>query len=116
MATYKTDTGTGTGTRSVYGWNGVIAYPLMPAVGQTVNSEPFNVPRAAKTMVIHFPDLAGAGTVSLQSLNPSIAGDGTETWSTLRVLATAADGAVIVTPPVPLCGPVDTVTAHVFSN
>src|SRR5437016_1808139 len=108
MATYKTDTGTGTGTRSVYPWNSIIAYPLMPAVGQTVNSEPFAIPRAAKTMVIHFPDLAGAGTISLQSLNPQIAADGTETWTTVRVIATDSAGAVIVATPAPISGLTDT--------
>src|SRR5712691_3690399 len=101
-------------TRKTYGWNSVIAYPRMPEVGGTVNSEPFNVPRGADTMVIHFPDLAGAGTVSLQSLNPSIAADGTETWSTIRVIATDAAGAVIVATPAPITALVDNLGAVVF--
>ncbi len=86
MATYKTDTGTGTGTRSVYGWNAVIAYPLMPAAGQTVNGEAFNIPRSAATLTIHLnPNSAGA-TLSLQTLSPDVAADGTETWHTIKPL------------------------------
>jgi hypothetical protein len=69
-----------------YAWNGIIAYPLMPAAGQTVNGERFIIPRAAKSLTIHLnPDSAGA-TFSLQTLSPNIAADGTETWHTIKVL------------------------------
>src|SRR5712691_4577183 len=101
-------------TRKTYGWNSVIAYPRMPAIGETFNGEPFNVPRGADTMVIHFPDLAGAGTLSLQSLNPQIAADGTETWTTVRVIATDAAGAVIVGTPAPITLIADNMGAVVF--
>jgi hypothetical protein len=76
-----------------YAWNGIIARPLMPKAGDTVNSEPFPVPRAADTMTVHLtPNSAGA-TFSLQTLSPTIAADGTETWHTIKVvqLEAAAD-------------------------
>lgn len=69
-----------------FAWNGIIARPLMPAAGQTVNGEPFTVPRGALVITFHIPALVGvAATVAVQSLNPDIGADGTETWVTVSV-------------------------------
>jgi len=69
-----------------YPWNGILARPLMPLAGQTVNGEGFAVPRGASHLTIHIPALVGvATTILIQSLNPDIGADGTETWVTVSV-------------------------------
>jgi hypothetical protein len=86
---------------ATHGWNGILRYPLMPAAGQTVNGEAFDIPRAADTLTIHVPALVGAAaTVKLQTLRPSIDADGTETWTDLRSFAHDAAGAVGTSYPV----------------
>jgi hypothetical protein len=69
-------------------FEGIPAFPLLPASGGTVNSESFVVPRGATVMTIHVPDLVGvATTVLIQSLDPN---DKT-TWRTVGTFD-ATDG------------------------
>jgi hypothetical protein len=66
---------------SDHGWDSVPASVLMPAVGETVNSGPFSVPKGAHAMTVCLPALAGTGaTCKLQALYPddSVA---TEVWA-----------------------------------
>jgi hypothetical protein len=51
-------------------FDGLQAFPLMPASGGTVNGDSFAVPRGAKVMTIHVPALAGdLSTLKIQSLD-----------------------------------------------
>jgi len=69
-----------------YAWNGIIVYPLLPETGGTVNSERMIVPRGADTMTIHVPNFTGTPTVTLRTLAPQVAADGSESWTTIKVL------------------------------
>ena len=65
---------------TIYNWPAAVERVLMPAVGQTVNSAPFVVPRGAKSMVIFVPDLTGVATIKIQSLSPTVTVETTEVW------------------------------------
>lgn len=77
-----------------YGWDVVPVDVAMPLSGQTVNSAPFSVPKAAISMAIHTPtSFAGSGTVKLQSLDPADS-QTTETWRDVQVM-NLADGSFV---------------------
>ena len=70
-----------------YGVDGTWARPLVPASGETVNSEPFTVPGRAKSIAVHVPALTGTGaTVKIQALVPAEDIENTsETWQDVTV-------------------------------
>lgn len=66
------------------------ANPLMPAAGDTVNSTPFEIPDGTYSLTIFIPDLAGAGTVKVQSLQPkSDLENAAESWSDVKYFSDA---------------------------
>lgn len=67
-----------------YGWDVVPGKRRMPAAGETVNGEPFSVPRNALVMAIAIPSLAGGtDTLKLQSLVWAESNLATEIWQDL---------------------------------
>jgi hypothetical protein len=66
----------------------------MPDTANGSNSRSFSVPRGAKTAVFFVPDLTGAGTCSLQVLQPQGGDQDAETWVALSAVVYAA-GATI---------------------
>ena len=70
---------------AVYAWNGIPVRTRMPAVGETVNGQPFAVPGGAKMMTIHIPALTGAAaTVLLQPLAPTETVEATQVWTAVQ--------------------------------
>lgn len=64
------------------GFEGVPGRPLMPASGETVNGEPFVVPKGARSLTVHVPALVGAGaTLKIQSLAPTATALTSQTWA-----------------------------------
>ena len=70
---------------AVYPWNGIAVHTRMPAVGETVNGQPFAVPAGAKMMTVHVPNLAGTDTLKIQSLAPSETVEATQIWTDVKV-------------------------------
>lgn len=71
---------------AVYAWNGIPVRTRMPAVGETVNGQPFAVPGGAKMMTIHIPALTGAAaTVLLETLAPTETVEATQVWTAVSV-------------------------------
>ena len=69
-----------------FAWNGIVARPLMPASGETVNGEPFSVPAGVKVLQIHMPALVGTGaTAKIQALKPSETVEATQVWTDVKV-------------------------------
>lgn len=96
-----------------FAWNGVVARPLLPASGETVNSEPIVVPAFAKQVTVHVPSLVGTTTLKFQSLVPNEDVDATRVWQDVSAFDPtdgsyeALDGmpeSTSVTFPVPLTG------------
>lgn len=76
-----------------YAWNGVVARPLMPAAGETVNGEFFTIAGGVKVITIHVPALAGAATtVKVQTLAPTETVEATPVWNDVQVFNLAAGG------------------------
>lgn len=72
----------------------------MPLAGQTVNGQPFTVPRTALVLVLHVPTLASAATVKLQSLVPAPDDQATDTWQDIAAF-NLASGAPIALSGIP---------------
>lgn len=71
---------------AIYGWDVVIADPLMPLAGQTVNGAPFTVPKGTLGIAIHCPDLVGvASTYKIMSLMPGRDDQEAEAWRDVYV-------------------------------
>jgi hypothetical protein len=68
--------------------------PLMPIAGGTVNSEPFSVPKGAKSMAIHCPGLASNSTLAIQSLAPKLDDQESDVWDSVFVF-NLADGSTV---------------------
>ena len=73
-----------------YGWDGIVARITCPESGDTVNSEPFTIPRGAKSVAIHIgANALGAITWSVEALTPVVDVDGlaraAETWTAVAV-------------------------------
>lgn len=67
-------------------WNGITFRSKMPATGETVNGQPFTVPRGAKVITFYVPALVGTGaTVLLQTLAPTELVEDTEVWVQVSV-------------------------------
>lgn len=65
---------------------------LLPASGETVNSQGFNFPRGGIGLIVHVPTLASGGdTVKLQSLANQLDNVESETWRDVKVF-NLADG------------------------
>lgn len=76
-------------------WNGVVARPLMPATGETVNGQSFSVPIEAHAMTLHVPALVGGGTtVKVQSLMPTEDAYTTEVWQDAYAFDVASGNSV----------------------
>jgi hypothetical protein len=53
------------------GWDVIVGYALMPAVGETVNGAAFSCPRGAHAITFHVPIMTGVTpTLKLQALDP----------------------------------------------
>jgi len=72
-----------------YAWNGTPVWARMPAVGETVNGQPFAVPAGSKVMTIHTPSMGGA-TVKVQSLAPTETVEATQVWADVSAFDLAA--------------------------
>lgn len=75
-----------------YGWDGILPKPRMPAVGETVNGEPFSVPRGSQAVTFHVPTLAGATTLKLQALDPQGHDSASPVWRDIYIFNIAAGG------------------------
>jgi hypothetical protein len=71
-----------------FGWDALTAKPLMPAAGDTVNSESISVPRGSQTVSFHMPSLVSAATWKLQALDPM----DQSTWRDLQIFNLASGG------------------------
>ena len=71
---------------------GVDARVRMPAVGQTVNTLGFAVPKGAHAMTVNCPTVISAATFTIQALYPDEADTTTATWRTIS----AATGVTLV--------------------
>lgn len=77
-----------------YGWDIVPGRCAMPLAGQTVNGQPFTVPRTALVLVLHIPTLVGAATVKLQSLVPARDDQVADAWQEIAAFNLAAGSPV----------------------
>lgn len=66
----------------------------MPLSGQTVNGQPFSVPKGALALSIFCPVLAGAATYKLQALQPGLSDQDAEVWNDISVFNLGAGGVV----------------------
>lgn len=84
-----------------HGWDAQPGRVRMPAAGDTVNSEPFSLPRNTKALLLFIATtLAGAATLALQALEPTVDVDaGTENWRAVAVynLSTPGTNAISLT-------------------
>lgn len=78
---------------TTYPWDMQHAEPLMPATGETVNGQPFPVPRRAKSLAIHCPTLVASATLKIQALKPADSA-ASETWSDVHTF-NLADGTMV---------------------
>lgn len=86
---------------TIYGWDVVPAKRRMPASGQTVNGEPFTVPKGARALTLSVPTLAGGGdTVKLQALVFPENDQVSESWQDLATF-NLAGGAVVALSGIP---------------
>ncbi len=73
-------------TGAQFSWNGVTARLAMPASGETVNTQWFQVAHGAKVLQIHIPAMVGTGTVLLQALAPTETVEATQVWRTVTCM------------------------------
>ena len=73
-------------TGAKFAWNGISVIARMPAVGETVNGQPFAVPAGSKVATFHLPALTGtAATVKVQTLAPTETVEATQVWTDVSV-------------------------------
>jgi hypothetical protein len=67
-------------------WNAVWDAVTLPTTTNGTNSQPFSVPKGAKSVGIHVPDLVGvASTVHIEALQPPVSEGVTEVWTAVSV-------------------------------
>jgi len=78
---------------STFGWDDILAYVDLPASGETVNSEPFTIPRNSQTFTMHVPTLVASATLKLQALDPAgYQHTASQVWRNVQVFNLAAGG------------------------
>lgn len=71
---------------SYVSWNGIIEVVKLPTATNGTNSNPFVMPKGAKSLQIHVPALVGAAaTLLIQALQPKLQDNETDVWTGVTV-------------------------------